>query len=99
MSKSKISLKNGRILSANMDNLVQARSRECSDAALLNCGESSDHTIRRQSNCVWCPSSWPRLVSDMSSRKIPALGYALLGLLQQKPSSGYQLRRYSLPLR
>ncbi len=44
----KISLKNGRILSANMDNLVQARSRECSDAALLNCGESSDHTIRRQ---------------------------------------------------
>jgi DNA-binding PadR family transcriptional regulator len=29
----------------------------------------------------------------MSSRKIPALGYALLGLLQQKPSSGYQLRK------
>lgn len=29
----------------------------------------------------------------MSSRKIPALGYALLGLLLQKPSSGYQLRK------
>jgi len=28
----------------------------------------------------------------MSSRKIPALGYALLGLLQ-KPSSGYDLRK------
>jgi len=30
----------------------------------------------------------------MSSReKIPALGYALLGLLQQKPASGYDLRK------
>ncbi len=29
----------------------------------------------------------------MSSPKIPALGYALLGLLQQKPSSGYDLRK------
>src|SRR3954462_14165168 len=25
--------------------------------------------------------------------KIPSLGYALLGLLQQKPSSGYDLRK------
>ena len=29
----------------------------------------------------------------MSSSKIPALGYALLGLLRQKPSSGYDLRK------
>jgi DNA-binding PadR family transcriptional regulator len=29
----------------------------------------------------------------MSSPKIPALGYALLGLLHEKPSSGYDLRR------
>lgn len=29
----------------------------------------------------------------MSSQKIPSLGYALLGLLQQKPSSGYDLRK------
>lgn len=29
----------------------------------------------------------------MSQPKIPALGYALLGLLQQKPSSGYDLRK------
>jgi DNA-binding PadR family transcriptional regulator len=29
----------------------------------------------------------------MSPPKIPALGYALLGLLQMKPSSGYDLRK------
>ncbi len=29
----------------------------------------------------------------MTSRKIPALGYALLGLLHQKPASGYDLRK------
>lgn len=29
----------------------------------------------------------------MNPPKIPALGYALLGLLQQKPSSGYDLRK------
>jgi PadR family transcriptional regulator AphA len=29
----------------------------------------------------------------MSSLKIPALGYALLGLLQMKPASGYDLRK------
>jgi DNA-binding PadR family transcriptional regulator len=31
--------------------------------------------------------------SSPHSRKIPPLGYALLGLLQQKPSSGYDLRK------
>jgi PadR family transcriptional regulator AphA len=29
----------------------------------------------------------------MSSLRIPALGYVLLGLLQQKPASGYDLRK------
>jgi PadR family transcriptional regulator AphA len=29
----------------------------------------------------------------MNGPKIPSLGYALLGLLQQKPSSGYELRK------
>jgi DNA-binding PadR family transcriptional regulator len=29
----------------------------------------------------------------MKQSKIPALGYALLGLLQQKPASGYDLRK------
>jgi hypothetical protein len=44
----KVSLKDGKILSATLDNLVQTRRRECSDAALLDCGASTDHTIRRQ---------------------------------------------------
>ena len=44
----KLSLKDGKILSATMDNLVQTRHRECSDAALLDCGAPSDHQIRRQ---------------------------------------------------
>jgi hypothetical protein len=42
------SLKDGKILSATQDNLVQTRQRECSDAALLDCGEPSAHQIRRQ---------------------------------------------------
>lgn len=44
----KVSLKDGKILSATIDNLVKTRQRECSDAALLDCGEPSDHQIHRQ---------------------------------------------------
>ena len=44
----KVSLKDGKILSATLDNLVKTHRRECSDAALLDCGEPSDHTIHRQ---------------------------------------------------
>jgi len=44
----KVSLRDGKILSATMDNLVKMRHRECSDAALLDCGASSDHTSHRQ---------------------------------------------------
>lgn len=44
----KISLKDGKILSATLDNLVQTRQRECSDAAFLDCGAPVDHQIRRQ---------------------------------------------------
>jgi hypothetical protein len=44
----KVNLKDGKILSATMDNLVQTRQRECSDAALLDCGQPVDHTIHRQ---------------------------------------------------
>jgi hypothetical protein len=44
----KVSLKDGKILSATLDNLVKTRRRQCSDAALLDCGEPSDHTIHRQ---------------------------------------------------
>ena len=43
----KLSLKDGRILSAILDNPVQARKRECSDAALLDCGEASAQQIHR----------------------------------------------------
>ncbi len=44
----KISLPDGKILSATIDNLVQAKQRVCTDAALLDCGEPSAHQIRRQ---------------------------------------------------
>jgi hypothetical protein len=44
----KISMKDGRILSATLDNLVKTRQRECSDAAFLDCGEPSAHEIHRQ---------------------------------------------------
>ncbi len=44
----KLSMKDGKILSATLDNLVKTHRRECSDAALLDCGEPSDHTIHRQ---------------------------------------------------
>ena len=43
----KVSLKDGKILSATLENLVQAQKRECSDAAYVDCGASADHTIRR----------------------------------------------------
>jgi hypothetical protein len=44
----KVSLKDGKILSATLDNLVKTHRRECSDAALLDCGDPSDHQIHRQ---------------------------------------------------
>ncbi len=44
----KISLKDGKILSATLNNLVKTHNRECSDAAFLDCGEPSDHQIHRQ---------------------------------------------------
>jgi hypothetical protein len=43
----KISLKDGKILAATLENLVQAHHRECSDAAYLECGAPTDHLIRR----------------------------------------------------
>ena len=38
-------------------------------------------------------STWRTKKDRMTSRKIPSLGYALLGLLHQKPASGYDLRK------
>jgi hypothetical protein len=43
----KLSLKDGKILAATLENLVQAHLRECSDAAYLDCGTATDHQIRR----------------------------------------------------
>jgi len=44
----KINLASGKMLSATMDNPVEAVGRECADAALTSCGELSRHQIRRQ---------------------------------------------------
>jgi len=43
----KTSLKDGKILSATLENLVQVRRRECSDAAYTECGDPSAHQIHR----------------------------------------------------
>lgn len=43
-----ISLVDGRILSATMDNPVQVLERQCSDAALTACGKPIRYEIRRQ---------------------------------------------------
>jgi hypothetical protein len=43
----KTSLKDGKILSATLENLVQVRQRECSDAAYTECGDPSAHQIHR----------------------------------------------------
>jgi hypothetical protein len=43
----KISLKDGKILSAVLDNPVQASKRECADAAFFDCGEPTDERIHR----------------------------------------------------
>lgn len=44
----KVSLVNGKILSAKIDNPVEALRRECADAALTSCGEAAPHHILRQ---------------------------------------------------
>jgi hypothetical protein len=43
-----ISLDDGRILSATMENPVDAIGRECEDVALQNCGEAKPYHIRRE---------------------------------------------------
>jgi len=51
----KTSLKDGKILSATLDNLVKVHHRECSDAAFTDCGEPSAHQIHRQIELEWVP--------------------------------------------
>ena len=51
----KISLKDGKILTATLENLVQAHHRECSDAAYLECSAPTDHQIRRHIELALVP--------------------------------------------
>ncbi len=51
----KVSLKDGKILAATLENLVQAHLRECSDAAYLECGAPTDHQIRRHIELTLVP--------------------------------------------
>ncbi|HKS82140.1 MAG TPA: hypothetical protein VJR23_11615 [Candidatus Acidoferrales bacterium] len=44
----KVSLENGKILSANIENPVRATERQCEDAALEKCGDPKPHSIERQ---------------------------------------------------
>jgi len=44
----KLSLTDGKILSASMDNPVITIERECEDAAATKCGDSKPHLIKRQ---------------------------------------------------
>ena len=44
----KLSLTDGKIFSASMDNLVETIERECEDAAVTKCSDPKPHSIRRQ---------------------------------------------------
>jgi hypothetical protein len=43
-----VSLGDGKILSATLDNLVVARKRDCVDAELTRCGDPANHQITRK---------------------------------------------------
>lgn len=47
-----LSLEDGRILRATIDNPVEVKARPCTDAALSNCGEPVRYQIRRQIELV-----------------------------------------------
>jgi hypothetical protein len=55
----KTSLKDGKILSATINNLVQTRQRECADAEFKDCGEPSPHQIHRQIEIHLVPPTVP----------------------------------------
>jgi hypothetical protein len=48
----RVSLADGKILSAKIDNPVEAMGRECTDAALMHCGDAAPHHILRQIEVV-----------------------------------------------
>jgi hypothetical protein len=47
LSEIKLSLDDGRILTAILENPVIVRERQCADAALTECGEPESYTIPR----------------------------------------------------
>jgi hypothetical protein len=51
----KVSLADGRILSATMDNPVKTIERTCEDAALTKCGEAKPHEILRKIDITLAP--------------------------------------------
>ena len=48
LAEIKLSLDDGRILSATLDNPVEVRERQCTDAALTQCGEPERYSILRR---------------------------------------------------
>jgi hypothetical protein len=47
-----VSLKDGKILSGQMDNVVKTVERTCEDEALTKCSEAKAHTIERKIGIV-----------------------------------------------
>jgi hypothetical protein len=43
-----VSLEDGKILHASLDNLIVAKKRECADAELTSCGDPMSHQIKRK---------------------------------------------------
>jgi hypothetical protein len=51
----KVSMKDGKILSGTIENLVRTRQRECADAAYQNCGNPVDHQVHRHIELALLP--------------------------------------------
>jgi hypothetical protein len=85
----KTSLKDGKILSATTDNLVQTINANAPTPRCWTAASPPPTRFAARSKSSWRPD---KEALTMNSPKIPALGYALLGLLM-KPSSGYDLRK------
>lgn len=51
----KVSLKDGKILSGTLHNIVETTERECTDAAVTSCGDPKPHSILRQIEIVLQP--------------------------------------------
>lgn len=63
-----LSLCDGRILSATMDNQVQTIERECTDTSVTQCGETKPHLTRRQIQISVEHKRAPLIISRSSTR-------------------------------